>query len=262
LNQCLSLIPHLTRFAQVLNLASCGIGSDGATSLCGVLHSLRFMKSLLLSRNAIASDALSTLARTLSSRRSLELLDLSSTNAGDAGAHALLPLLQSAGCPKELRLKDNAIKSAGALRLLDAATSSHSMQVLDLSNNSIDDSVNVVQCILRHRSHHPADCLCSGRSVLCCIRHQAHPGWQLLGQQNSSRRCRRAVLRLRGCRVMHIAIEKIAGAARNIGCECAQTINSLSVNSLCRFINTKSIGNERFQLGNGFLAASNPYATK
>jgi len=200
-------------------------GSDGATSLCGVLHSLRFIKSLLLSRNSIASDALSTLARTLSSRRSLELLDLSSTNAGDAGAHALLPLLQSAGCPKELRLKDNAIKSAGALRLLDAVTSSHSMQLLDLSNNSIDDSVSAVQCILRHQSHCPADCLRSGCPVLCCIRHQARLGRQLLGQQNSSRRRSCPVLRLRGCRVMYIAMDKSAGAARNIGCECTQTIN-------------------------------------
>jgi Ran GTPase-activating protein (RanGAP) involved in mRNA processing and transport len=127
-----------------MNLASCGIGKDGAASLCGVIHSLRFLKSLLLSRNAIPSDALSTLARTLSSRRSLELLDLSSTNAGDAGAHALLPLLQSAGCPRELRLKDNAIKSSGALNLLHAVALSHSMQVLDLSNNSIDDSVSTM----------------------------------------------------------------------------------------------------------------------
>jgi hypothetical protein len=88
-----------------------------------------------------------------------------------------------------------------------------------------------VQCILRHQSHCPADCLRSGCPVLCCIRHQARLGRQLLGQQNSS--CRRScpVLRLRGCRVMYIAMDKSAGAARNIGCERTQTINILSVNS-------------------------------
>jgi hypothetical protein len=126
---------------QMLNLSSCGIGKEGATSVCGVFHLLRFMKSLVLSRNAIPSDALATIARSLSSRRSLELLDLSSTGAGDAGAHALLPLLQSAGCPRELNLKDNAIGSSGAAKLLCAASSSHMLQVLDLSNNAIDDSV-------------------------------------------------------------------------------------------------------------------------
>ena len=126
---------------QILNLSGCSIGTDGTTSICGVLSSLRYMKSLLLARNTIPSDALATLARTLSCRRSLQFLDLSSTGAGDAGAHALLPLLQSAGCPVELNLKDNAISTAGASRLLDAAAVSHSLKVFDLSNNVIDDSV-------------------------------------------------------------------------------------------------------------------------
>jgi hypothetical protein len=127
---------------QILNLSGCSIGKDGATSVCGVLHSLRCLKSLLLARNAISSDAVATLARTLSSRRSLQLLDLSFTGAEDAGAHALLPLLQSAGCPVELKLTDNSIGAAGAARLLEAASISHSVHVLDLSNNVIDDSVS------------------------------------------------------------------------------------------------------------------------
>ena len=131
----------LTLPLQVLNLSCCSIGKDGATSICGVLHSLRYMKSLLLARNIIPSDALATLARTLSSRRSLQLLDLSSTGAGDAGVHALLPLIQSAGCPAQLNLRDNAIGSAGAIKLLEAAAVSHCIQTLDLSNNAIDDLV-------------------------------------------------------------------------------------------------------------------------
>ena len=176
----ISRIPIL----QILNLSSCSIGKEGATSICGVLHSLRYMKSLLMSRNAIPSDALATLARTLSSRRSLQLLDLSSTGAGDAGAHALLPLLQSAGCPIELNLKDNAIGTAGAVRLLGAAAISHSLQVLDLSNNVIDDSVRYLYCCIFLRFSPSAEgCSCNTGPLLSKQRFKAHSGRKLLGQQ-------------------------------------------------------------------------------
>ena len=200
----------------MLNLSCCGLGKDGATSVCGVFHSLRYVKFLVLSGNAIPSDALATIARTLSSRRSLELLDLSSTGAGDAGAHALLPLLQSAGCPRELRLKDNAIGTAGATRLLAAAASSHILQVLDLSNNAIDDSVRFISgqlcaCDVTHTAvgrpcyTHPL--LCNQGCKACVMR-------QLLGEQGrSSSRCQHVVWL----------------------CSCSLTINLMSVAS-CIFV--------------------------
>ncbi len=187
---------------QMLNLSCCGLGKEGATSVCGVFHSLRFMKFLVLSRNAIPSDALATIARTLSSRRSLELLDLSSTGAGDAGAHALLPLLQSAGCPRELNLKDNAIGTAGATRLLAAAASSHIMQVLDLSNNAIDDSVRffiIAQPCTCSSTHPGSGCTRNYHPVLFKQGRKADFVWQLLGRQGQCRSCCQHVLWLCSC---------------------------------------------------------------